>query len=44
VLTHVGASEFDSAKRAGERFGALGAKRVACLNHEQGNVSLDVRL
>jgi simple sugar transport system substrate-binding protein len=43
VLTHVGASEFDSAKRAGERFGALGVKHVACLNHEQGNVSLDVR-
>lgn len=43
VLTHVGASEFDAAKQAGERFGALGVKHVACLNHEQGNVSLDVR-
>jgi len=43
VLTHVGASEFDAAKKAGERFGAEGVKHVACLNHEQGNVSLDVR-
>jgi simple sugar transport system substrate-binding protein len=43
VLTHVGASEFDAAKRAGERFGAAGVRKLACLNHEQGNVSLDVR-
>jgi simple sugar transport system substrate-binding protein len=43
VLTHVGASEFDAAKLAGERFGAEGVKKLACLNHEQGNVSLDVR-
>jgi simple sugar transport system substrate-binding protein len=43
VLTHVGASEFDAAKLAGERFGHEGVKKLACLNHEQGNVSLDVR-
>ncbi|MFG2794695.1 sugar ABC transporter substrate-binding protein [Streptomyces sp. NPDC048419] len=43
VLTHVGASQFDSGKQAGERLGRMGVKKLACINHEQGNASLDVR-
>ncbi|MFD6826579.1 sugar ABC transporter substrate-binding protein [Streptomyces sp. NPDC060085] len=43
VMTHVGASQFDSGKQAGERLARMGVKKIACINHEQGNSSLDVR-
>jgi len=43
VLTHVGADQHELAKLAGERFASGGAHKVLCLNHEQGNASLDIR-
>jgi simple sugar transport system substrate-binding protein len=42
-LAHVGQTEYDSGVAAGERLAAAGAKRVLCVNHEVGNVSLDTR-
>lgn len=43
VLLHVGQSEFDAGKRAGERLAELGGVKGICVNHEVGNVSLDQR-
>ena len=41
ALIHVGQSEYEAGKGAGERF--KGAKKGLCINHEQGNVALDQR-
>jgi simple sugar transport system substrate-binding protein len=43
LLGHIGQTEYESGVAAGERFAATGAKRVMCVNHEVGNVSLDLR-
>ncbi|MBK4217531.1 sugar ABC transporter substrate-binding protein [Paracoccus caeni] len=43
VILHVGQSEFDAGKRAGERLAEMGGKKGICVNHEVGNVSLDQR-
>jgi simple sugar transport system substrate-binding protein len=42
-LAHIGQTEYESGVAAGERLAAGGAKRVLCVNHEVGNVSLDSR-
>ena len=42
-LGHIGQTEYESGRAAGERLAAAGAKRVLCVNHEVGNVSLDTR-
>lgn len=43
VLLHVGQSEYDAGKAAGERLAELGGTKGICVNHEVGNVSLDQR-
>jgi simple sugar transport system substrate-binding protein len=42
-LGHIGQTEYESGVAAGQRLAAGGAKRVLCVNHEVGNVSLDTR-
>ena len=42
-LAHIGQTEYESGVAAGERLAAAGSKRVLCVNHEVGNVSLDTR-
>jgi simple sugar transport system substrate-binding protein len=42
-LGHIGQSEYESGVAAGARLASGGAKRVLCVNHEVGNVSLDTR-
>lgn len=36
-------SEYQAGIKAGERLGAAGIMKVACINHEVGNISLDER-
>ena len=43
VLTHVGQAEYDSGYQGGERLMAAGVRKALCVNHEVGNVSLDLR-
>lgn len=40
---HVGQSEFDAGKIAGEKLAEMGGKKAICVNQEVGNVSLDQR-
>ncbi len=43
LLAHIGQTEYESAYAGGKRLVAAGARRVLCVNHEVGNVSLDER-
>ena len=43
VLFHVGQEEFDAGVGAGELMRELGVTRLACVNHEVGNIALDLR-
>ena len=43
VLGHIGQTEYESGMAAGERMAAAGAQKVLCVNHEVGNLSLDLR-
>ena len=43
TLIHIGQDEYATGKRVGERLRSEGAKKVVCVNHEVGNVSLDAR-
>lgn len=43
ALLHVGQDEFDAGKAAGEKLAGLGGKVGICVNHEVGNVALDLR-
>ena len=43
ALLHVGQSEFDAGKAAGEKMAELGGTKGLCINHEVGNVALDLR-
>lgn len=43
ALLHVGQSEFDAGKAAGEKLAELGGTKAICVNQEVGNVSLDQR-
>ena len=40
---HVGQSEYDAGKIAGEALAGMGGKKAICINHEVGNVALDLR-
>jgi simple sugar transport system substrate-binding protein len=42
-LGHIGQTEYEAGRAAGERLAVVGARRVLCVNHEVGNVSLDTR-
>ena len=43
ALLHVGQSEFEAGKIAGEKLAEMGGKKGICVNQEVGNVSLDQR-
>ncbi|RFC63480.1 sugar ABC transporter substrate-binding protein [Fulvimarina endophytica] len=43
ALLHVGQSEYEAGRRAGERLAELGGTNGICVNQEVGNVSLDQR-
>lgn len=43
ALLHVGQDEFDAGKAAGEELASMGGKTAICVNHEVGNVALDLR-
>lgn len=43
LLAHIGQTEFESGFGSGERLAAAGARRVLCVHHEVGNLSLDER-
>ena len=43
ALLHVGQDEFDAGKAAGEKLAGMGGKVGICVNHEVGNVALDLR-
>lgn len=43
ALLHVGQADFDAGKVAGKRLADMGGKVAICVNHEVGNVSLDLR-
>jgi simple sugar transport system substrate-binding protein len=43
VLLHVGQSEFDAGKAAGEKLAEMGGTKGICVNQEVGNVALDLR-
>lgn len=40
---HVGQSEFDAGKAAGEELAEMGGTKAICVNQEVGNVALDMR-
>ncbi|NOD97254.1 substrate-binding domain-containing protein [Ruegeria sp. HKCCD6228] len=43
ALLHVGQDEYDAGKAAGEKLASMGGTSAICVNHEVGNVSLDLR-
>ena len=43
ALTYVGQTEFDAGVAAGERMAEEDVQNALCINHEQGNVTLDQR-
>jgi len=43
VLFHVGQEEYDAGLGAGKKMQELGVKKLVCINHEVGNVALDMR-
>jgi simple sugar transport system substrate-binding protein len=43
ALLHVGQDELDAGKAAGAKLKEMGGKAALCVNHEVGNVSLDLR-
>lgn len=43
ALLHVGQDEFDAGKAAGEKLASMGGSTAVCVNHEVGNVALDLR-
>ena len=43
ALLHVGQDEYDAGKAAGEKLAAMGGSTGLCVNHEVGNVALDLR-
>jgi len=43
IMTHVGSDESVAGKAGGERLVSLGAKNLACVNDEVGNIATDTR-
>lgn len=42
-LLHVGQGEYEAGRVAGDAMRALGGRKALCINHELGNVALDLR-
>jgi simple sugar transport system substrate-binding protein len=43
VLAHVGQPEYEGGRQSGQRLAAEGADHALCVNHEVGNIALDLR-
>ncbi len=43
ILFHVGQDEYEAGLAAGKRMKGMGVKKLVCINHEVGNVALDLR-
>lgn len=43
VILHVGQSEYDAGEAAGKKLASMGGSKAVCVNHEVGNVALDLR-
>jgi simple sugar transport system substrate-binding protein len=43
VLAHIGQTEYEAGYGGGQRMAAAGATKALCVNHEIGNVALDLR-
>jgi simple sugar transport system substrate-binding protein len=43
VLAHVGQPEYEGGRQSGHRLTAAGAHHALCVNHEVGNIALDLR-
>jgi len=43
VILHVGQSEYDAGEAAGKELASMGGSNAICVNHEVGNVALDLR-
>ncbi len=43
VLAHIGQTEYEAGYGGGQRLAAAGATKAYCVNHEVGNVGLDLR-
>jgi simple sugar transport system substrate-binding protein len=43
AMAHIGQTEYEAGYGGGERMAAAGAKKALCVNHEVGNVGLDLR-
>ena len=43
VELHVGQNEYDAGRVAGQKMRELGGRRALCVNHEIGNIGLDLR-
>ncbi|MFC1639386.1 sugar ABC transporter substrate-binding protein [Gemmatimonadota bacterium] len=43
VLAHIGQPEYEAGRAGGERLAAAGVSKALCVNHEVGNLSLDIR-
>jgi simple sugar transport system substrate-binding protein len=43
VLRHIGQTEYEAGLGGGQRMAEMGATRGLCVNHEVGNVALDLR-
>lgn len=43
VTLHVGQDEYPAGVAAGKKLAAMGGKKAICVNHEVGNVALDLR-
>lgn len=43
ALLHVGQDEYDAGQAAGEKLASMGGTNGICVNHEVGNVALDLR-
>ena len=43
ILRHIGQTEYEAGLGAGGRFAGLGGTKGVCINHQVGNVALDLR-
>lgn len=43
MLAHIGQTEYEAGRAAGQKLAGAGARKLLCVNHEVGNLSLDER-
>jgi simple sugar transport system substrate-binding protein len=43
VLAHIGQPEYEGGRQSGQRLAAAGTHHALCVNHEVGNIALDLR-